>query len=247
MSRIPRGVTMNKLDQENVVPLYMQLKQIIKNDLETGKLKPGQKLPTEHELCEMYSISRRTVRSAINELIEEGLLTRKQGKGTFITSAKIERELGPTLGFTEICAMNQLTPTSVVIEQKLIRANQTVADALGLPLHSEVVSIKRVMMADGVPVMLDYTALPLRFAPLLNVELANQSLYATFRDQFGVTLNRSRKTIQIVFADAGQAKYLKVKKGYPLLLVEGTVYSTELEAVQYGEQYIVGDQFKFTI
>ncbi|MCS7460582.1 GntR family transcriptional regulator [Paenibacillus doosanensis] len=238
---------MYKLEQDNVVPMYVQLMQIIKDEIAAGKLKPGQKLPTELELCEMYSISRRTVRSAINELIEEGLLTRKQGKGTFIHSNKIERELGPALGFSEICRLNGLTATSEVIEQKRMNANQTLAAAMGVPANTVVASIKRVMMADGVPVMLDYTVLPPEYISLLDEELANKSLYATLRDQFNVVLTRNRKSIQIVFADAFQAKHLQVKKGYPLLMIQGAVYSPDMKVVHYGDQYIVGDKIKFYI
>ncbi|GLI04781.1 GntR family transcriptional regulator [Paenibacillus tyrfis] len=238
---------MSRLEQDNVVPMYIQLKQIIKDELASGKLKPGQKLPTEFELCEMYSISRRTVRSAINELIEEGLLTRKQGKGTFISSNKIERELGPILGFSEICKMNGLAASSEVIEQKRIEASSSLATAMGVPVHSEIVSIKRVMMADNVPVMMDFTYLPPQYMSLLDEDLTNKSLYATLRDQFHVVLNRTRRSIQIVFADAFQSKHLKVKKGYPLLMIQGPVYSPDMKVIHYGDQYIVGDKIKFYI
>jgi GntR family transcriptional regulator len=238
---------MIKLEQESIVPLYVQLKEIIKNDVATAKIKPGQKLPTEFELCEMYSISRSTVRAAITELIDEGLLSTKQGKGTFVNVQKIEREIGPTLGFSAICKLNNLTASSNVIEQKLVKANKTLAAQLDVPLHSDLVSIKRVMMADDVPVMLDYSIFPSKYLSLLNEELTNNSLYAILNDKYNVTLSNSRKTIQIIFADATQANYLKIKKGYPLMLQQGVVYSSASEAVHLGEQLIIGDKFKLHI
>lgn len=241
------GNSKERLEQENVVPLYVQLKEIIKKDVESGKFKPGQKIPTEFELCEMYSISRNTVRAAINELIEEGLLSRKQGKGTFISSRKIEREIGPTLGFTKICELNHLTPSSKVIEQTMITATPLLAEMLKVPVQSSLVSIKRVMMADQVPVILDQSVFPAKFFPLLQENLENKSLYSLITDQFDITLHSGRKSFQIVFADAHQAKYLQVKKGYPLMHVEGVVHSSSNEIVHYGENFIVGDKFKFYI
>lgn len=235
---------MRQLQPDSIVPLYVQLKEIIKQDIETGTLKPGQKIPTEFELCEMYSISRRTVRTAVSELIEEGLLDRKQGKGTFISTPKIQAKLGPSvLGFSEICKLNNLKPSSKLVEQRQISATPKLAETMNVPEQTKLVAIRRIMLADNIPVMMDYAVFPPEYHFLLQEDLHNKSLYAVIKAKRDVAFIRQRKSIQTVFADAVQAGYLNIPVGYPLLLSQGTVVSSTMETVHYGEQHIVGDKF----
>ncbi|KWX79730.1 GntR family transcriptional regulator [Paenibacillus jilunlii] len=235
---------MRQLQPDSIIPLYVQLKDIIKSDIEAGIIKPGQKIPTEFELCEMYSISRRTVRTAISELIEEGLLDRKQGKGTFITTPKIQAKFGPSvLGFTEICKLNNLRPSSKLVEQRQISATSKLAEALNVPVNSSLVAIRRIMLADEVPVMMDYAVFTEAYNFLLQENMDNRSLYAAIKAKRDVSFMRQRKSIQTVFADSAQAQYLEIPVGYPLLLSQGTVVSSTMEIIHYGEQHIVGDKF----
>ncbi|WP_130951437.1 GntR family transcriptional regulator, partial [Klebsiella pneumoniae] len=106
------------LQQNTSVPLYRQLKDKILSDISSGKLAEGEKIPTEIELSELYNISRITVRNAVKELVAEGYLVKKQGKGTFVCLPKIERKVVHLLSFTAACDANHLPTHSVVTRRE---------------------------------------------------------------------------------------------------------------------------------
>ena len=123
------------LSLDSDIPLYAQLVGIIKRSISTGALPGGALLPSEAELCRCLSISRNTVRQAIGELEEEGLVVRKQGKGTFVTKPKYSRNMKKLQSFTEMCEQMGVKPGAQVLENRLIMADKKVADRLGIPLY----------------------------------------------------------------------------------------------------------------
>ena len=101
---------MQMLDTTSIVPLYKQLKDLILKEIAEGQLKPNQKIPTELEMSEMYQISRMTVRKALAQLVDEGVLAKKQGKGTFVQEQKMEEDLSSPNSFTNLCKRNGKMP-----------------------------------------------------------------------------------------------------------------------------------------
>jgi len=114
------GKTKNGLQQNNAIPLYKQLKEQIFSDITSGKLTEGEKIPTEVELSEIYNISRVTVRNAIKELVADNYLVKKQGKGTFVCPAKIERKIEHLLSFSAACQAGHLTTHSEVVTREVL-------------------------------------------------------------------------------------------------------------------------------
>ncbi|HFJ8521870.1 TPA: GntR family transcriptional regulator, partial [Enterococcus faecium] len=115
------------LDTNAQLPLYLQLKEILKNKINTGEYPENTKIPAESELIESYEVSRITVRKAVEELVEEGYLLKKQGKGTFVNRHKVFRKIEYVMGFSESCKSNGFTPTSIVLERKIIPATEGMA------------------------------------------------------------------------------------------------------------------------
>ncbi len=235
------------LNQSNAVPLYKQLKDIIKTKIMRGELKPNERLPSEAELSEFYKVSRITVRNAINELAEENLLVRTQGKGTFVCSNKIERNIAQVLGFTEICNIGGLKAGSKILSCEVVEASSRDIEILKLQSGDKVISIQRIRYANDVPVILEHVRFPSKYSYLMLEDLENESIYHLLKDKYKINLNFSRKSIEMTFATDKQASLLKITKGYPMILISGYVLDDQNVPVHRTDQYIVGDKFKLSI
>ena len=108
------------LDANNTIPLYLQMKELIKSAILSREYKNGEQLPTEPELGEKYGVSRITVRKAVEELCREGFLVKKQGKGTFVKQRKIQRKMEHLLSFTQACESNGMVPSSSLLKRQQI-------------------------------------------------------------------------------------------------------------------------------
>ena len=144
-----------KLDDNNSIPLYLQLKNTIKGLIESGEIQKGEKIPSEHELCKKYDVSRITVRNALAELEDEGYLIKKQGKGTFATKPKLFRPLEDSVGFSESCRNAGMESSSIVLKREVLPLDERMKDILKLSDRDQVLYIQRLRLADGEPLMIE--------------------------------------------------------------------------------------------
>ena len=140
---------MMKLDESNSIPLYLQLKNTIKDLINSGEIQKGDRIPSEFELCKKYNVSRITVRNALSELESEGYLIKKQGKGTFVTKPKIFRPLEDTVGFTESCKNAGVDSTSIVLKKEILPLTQQYQNDLQLEKHDKIFNPASYCRADG--------------------------------------------------------------------------------------------------
>ena len=175
---------MKKLQSESASPLYHQLMQRIRVDIEKGKYPVGSKIPPEHELEQTYQLSRVTVRRALAELTEIGLLERKQGKGTFVSVPRIQQNLKSLHSFHDACKQNGRAPSTDVIHIIETTADAQDAQDLNLKPGSRVVETLRLRRADGEPVVLERNRFSMAFAYLEDEDLKG-SLYAVLREYGG--------------------------------------------------------------
>ena len=136
------------LNQDSMTPLYVQLMNEVEKSIKNGEYKPGDKLLTETEMAKKYGVSLITVRKAIGSLMEEGLVVRKQGKGTFVTKPKLSRNMKKLQSFSEMCEQMGVEPGAKMLENKLVTAEGKVAEALGIEPGSNVVYISSLRYAD---------------------------------------------------------------------------------------------------
>lgn len=146
---------MQMLDPTAITPLYVQLMNMIEEDVSAGRYHTGDRLMTEKEMAETYHISINTVRRAIDKLIEKGLVERKQGKGTFVTKPKFERNMKKLQSFTELCHQIGVKPGGKMLENKVVTADEKTARRLDIPVGSRVVFLSRVRYADQEPVVIE--------------------------------------------------------------------------------------------
>jgi len=234
------------IKQENRVPLYIQLKETLRTAITANRLKAGDKIPTEIELSDKYNISRVTVRKAITELVEEGYLVKKQGKGTFVQTQKIERKILHLKSFTASCEAHGMTVTSRVIKKELIDPDENEKERLMLEEDDQLIHIQRVRYADDQPLMLENNFYSFKRYKFLLEENLDGSLYELLEEKYDINLNNAGETsLEIVRASDQEAPLLDITIGEPLFYLETVVSDTDVP-VYLGRQYIVGERYKFS-
>lgn len=151
----------DSLSNESNVPLYFQILTLIKRQIHSGILKQGDLVPSENQLCSQYGVSRSTVRQALAQLTEEGLIIRRRGKGSFIASEKLKRNLNHLYSFTEDMISLGLDPHSEVLEKTIVKATNDIAKTLAiLSENTDVLKLTRLRFANDEPLLLETTYIP---------------------------------------------------------------------------------------
>jgi GntR family transcriptional regulator len=234
-------------EQDSAVPRYYQLKEIIRE--QCASWEPGQLIPSELDLCQMYSVSRTTVRKALDHLTQEGLLYRIQGKGTFVAPPKLrERFVHQAGGIYEDMASRGITIRTQVLEQAVIPASKLVAPELQLVVGSPVIKLVRLRFVGDEPLLVSTTFLPYRSFPRLeNEDLTNASLYAVLREKYGVRLGHGTRLVEAMPCTDEEAELLHIAPTTPLLVVTSTMYDTEGRPVEYWFARHRGDRSQIEI
>ena len=237
------------LDRSDPVPLHVQLKKALKDQILSGSWKTGDLVPAEPELCRDFGVSRTTVRQALAELTHEGLVVRERGRGTFVAPAKLtERAVERLSGFFEDMVALGYPPVSRVLKQEVVPAAEQVAARLNLRPGTRVVEIERLRLVQGEPVLLTTTYLPHKLCPgLESADLTRRSLYEYLESVCGLTLARGRRTIEAVAADARQAKLLHIRKGAPLVFLESVSYLADGRPIEFYLALHRGDRSRFEV
>ena len=234
-----------KLDDNNSMPLYLQLKNTIKGLIDSGEINKGDKIPSENELCKKYNVSRITVRNALADLESEGYLIKKQGKGTFATTPKLFRPLQDSIGFSESCKNAGMESSSIVLKREILPLDDRMKDILKLADDDQVLYIQRLRLADGIPLMIENNYYSYQKFGFLYNEPLTGSLYELLAEKKGIICDRSLKTVITVTTASGElVKMLQVSIGAPLCY--GWIMGDEHgEPVHYSLQYIVGERYSF--
>ncbi|CAG9619945.1 GntR family transcriptional regulator [Sutcliffiella rhizosphaerae] len=235
------------IDKTSPIPIYYQLESYIKNQLNAGILKPGDSIPSEREYAESYEISRMTVRQAINSLVNEGLLYRRKGSGTYVAEKKIEQPLQGLTSFTEDMIKRGLTPTSHLIHLKIVQANSFVAGELHISEADPVYEIKRIRLADGEPMALETNYISAHLVNGLTKEVVSASIYAYMEQELGLLIAHAHQSIESVKASAEDENFLKIKRGHPMLYIQRNTYLQDGTPLELVKSIYRGDRYKFNI
>ena len=235
----------DKLNSETSSPLYAQLMQKIKNSISNGELKIGSKIAAEQDLCIQYGVSRITVRKAISELEKQGILEKKQGKGTFVTVPAIHRKLHAVNSFHDTCRMNGQRPSTRTIASRTVTASVQDTDELGVAVGARVVETVRVHFADKVPVILEENHFSMAYSYLLESDL-NGSLY-NLLSECGAEPAQATHVISIRKASRQVASLLKIEEGGSLFFLHEVIFDKMGRPLHTSSQYIRGDIFTFRI
>src|SRR5574341_1379532 len=210
------------------IPLYYQLENILRSKIEGGEVLPNHKLPTEQELSREYKISRATVRQALAALVSEGLLYRKQGKGTFVTEKATQTKTVKLTGFTEDLFTEGHQAEVRVLEIKSVPAPERVAAVLRIPSGEEIVRFKRLRAVDGSPFsyVINYMV-PEIGQKITEKELQHHTMLHLLEEKLGIPLGTIRHAVESVKADVEGASLLAISVFEPVLYMETAVYSAD--------------------
>jgi DNA-binding GntR family transcriptional regulator len=235
-----------ELDRSSPVPLYFQVAQQIEQAIERGDLGPGMKLDNEIQLADRFGLSRPTVRRAIGELVNKGLLVRKQGVGTQVVHGQVKRSVELTSLFDDLSRTNQ-KPATRVLRHEAAAVPDDVAVRLGIEIGAQAVHLERLRFAHDEPLAIMRNWLPADMAsasPFTTDDLETGGLYARLRSA-GVRICVATQRIGARSADAAEARLLAVKRGAPLLTMERTTYDDTGNAIEFGRHVYRADSYSF--
>src|SRR3984893_19232489 len=207
-------------------PLYERVESVLAGDIAGGSLPPETQLPPEDGLIERFKVSRTTVRKAIQNLIERGLVEVRRGKGTFVTQPRITQELTELTGFIEDMQALGRKPTARLLDKRIVAADETVAHHLALLPGTLVVRLQRVRLADRVAMSFDETYLPRDIGEkVADNDLEAEPVFALLEEKYDTPLVEAEYKLEAAAADLIAAEALQVPTGSPIFLIERTSYN----------------------
>lgn len=233
------------LERESPIPLYVQIERDLRDQIEAEELKPGNRVPSEIELAKDFGVSRMTARKAIDRLVMSGLLFRRQGKGTFVSTQPIEHGLSTKLSFSAAMEALGKRHETRVIEAERVAAPRHVAKALEVGVRSQVIRIERLRLVEGEPVALHDTYLNISYSSILDENLERSLNDAMIR--VGARVANAKDVVSATLADELTARCLGLDTGAPILRIIGTGFSDAGEPLRYTEAQYRGDRFRFDV
>ena len=216
--------------------------------IRSGAWAPGTRLPPERELCELLDVSRASLRQALADLEERGLITRHQGRGTFVTRQRLDADVSGFFSVGDALRNRGMTLTTRVISSTVIPANERLADAFRARIGAPTLRLQRLRSADGEPIVLEVSHLPLDLLPGLDrVDFSDRSLYDVLREDHGRYVATASETLEPVILTSREATLLAVSRGSPALLFRRTTRDRADEVVEIGEGLLRGDRSRFLI
>ena len=212
-SRRPSQIktTERPLDRKGFVPLYLQIQSALVEKIHSGELREGDLLTSEWQLARAYHVSRVTAREALHGLKTSGYASSLRGRGTFVTKPKRDKPLTQLRGFTEEIAARGMVPASRLLEQRVIEATAELAESLEVQVGSPVMGLRRLRLADDIPMAIEKTYISLsRFPGTQQINFGEQSLYQTLREQFSVHVAWAAETIEILPATREESRLLEI-------------------------------------
>lgn len=236
-----------RIQRQSKLPLYELIEQNFRDLILSERLSVGDAVPSEWDLADLYGVSRLTVRRALDDLAHQGWLTRRHGVGTFISNPKVTHISPSKLSFTEQMRAIGRSPSSRLIQLRVIPACQQVASHLKLRENEEVVEIVRVRLADNIPILLETAYLSFgRFPELANqTSLESESLYQFLSAYYHITVASMDQTIEPVLLTESEAQHLNSQAGLPAIRSEVVSYSADGEPIEHSWSVTRGDQCKF--
>ena len=233
------------LDRTGPVPLWYQVSSRLENEITSGRLPAGSRLENEIGLGERLGLSRPTIRRAIQELVDKGLVVRRRGIGTQVVHGPVTRNVELTSLFEDLAESGQ-APTTRLLMREVVDADEKTAEALGIEPGSPVDHIRRLRLADDVPVAVLENYLPVDLAQFATDDLAASGLYQLLRGQ-GVTMRVAKQRIGARAAHDDEADLLEIEAGGPLRTMTRTAYDASGRAVEVGTHCYRPDLYSFSI
>jgi GntR family transcriptional regulator len=230
------------------IPLYYRLREVLRARIISGELSVGQLFPTEQELSERYAVSRTTVREAILGLVREGLLARKQGKGTFVSTPKMERNLAALTDFIEEMEAWGLRPETRTLSTEVVALEGREAELLALPEGTRADRIVRLRLGNDEPFSLETNVFPHDLGLRLTPEsLDKVGYYPLLEERYGIHLAGAEQTIEARPATAEEAQLLQVQRRATVVVLERVSTDPSGRKIELVRGVYRADRFRYRV
>lgn len=237
---------MAPLQREAPNPLYMQVKEALLDEILSGRCRPHDRLPSERELSQQFDVSRMTVRQALQELTRDGAIYARVGKGTFVAAPKIDQQLRTLTSFSQDVRSRGGHSTSRVLEAREMAASAEVAAALQVAVGAPVWMLSRLRLADGVPMAIETTNLPLALCPgLLQHDFSAESLYQVLRSDYDIQPAQADQVIEAALASPREAELLELTPPSAVLRMQRLTRDGAGQPIEFVHSTYRSDRYKF--
>jgi GntR family transcriptional regulator len=236
------------LDKGGFIPLYHQIQSALIERIHAGELLVGDCLPSEYELARSYQVSRITARQALHNLKSRGYAISQKGRGTYVTQPKLEKNIMHLRGFTEDMKRRGRVPSSRLLEQSVLQAPPSLAEQLRVEATSPVLRLRRLRIADGTPMALEESHIPLKHYPgLERINFAKDSLYAVLRSEYGVRAAWADEVLEALPATREETELLSIPKGAIMLSISRVIMTTEEIPIEVACSRYCGNRYRASI
>jgi GntR family transcriptional regulator len=227
------------------IPLYHQIRQRLLGQVLSGAFKPGEPLPSIQKIAATMGVSQMTVRQALRSLCELGIIYSRQGKGTFISRIKLERDFRQVLSFSEETRSRGATPHSELVSFRIQAPGLETRAALALSPQERVFRLRRVRYADALPMGIECSCLPVHLCPhLLETFDPETSLYQELAERYGIQLMVTNEVIEVGKASAEEARLLRIAPKSPVFLFTRVSFLESGKPVEHVKSVYRGDRYK---
>jgi GntR family transcriptional regulator len=237
-----------KLKSRTPIPVYYRLQELVREEIETGKLQPGSMIPTERQLVESYGVSIGTVKKAILNLVNQGYLYRIQGKGTFITGTTLRRESLRYYRLLESFDGIESNLTVKPLQLSKVSSFHPATRLLGIRANQSLFELKRIFLLEGSPIVFSVSYLPQNLFRKLDEypsdEFEKKPLYATVEEKYGLPTISNRELISAAFPSSEAAEALGIQNDVPVLYLEMLAFTYRKKPYEYRRAYCVTGEKK---
>lgn len=227
------------------LPIYIQIHDKLKDDIEKGRWKIGDRLPSERELAVDFGVSRMTLRQAVQTLADEGILERKIGSGTYVARKKVQEKMSGTTSFTEIMESQNRKPSSKTVSYFSTTPSSSEMKRLELNEHEAIIRMERIRYADGVPICFEVASIPSELVKSFSKKEITESFYRTLETKGGYKIGGANQTISAMLASEQIAEYLDIKRGEAVLRLRQISCLQDGRPFEYVRTQYVGNRFEF--
>jgi GntR family transcriptional regulator len=232
------------IDRFSKLPYYQQVYEILHGKIQRREWQPGDMIPPESELIEKYQVSRNTVRQVLDKLVNEGLIYRQRGRGSFVAHPTLEQSMTRIVSFTEDMRQRGFNPGTEVISADLMPAIEEIASQLGTPLGEQLACLRRLRLADGEAMSIEESFLIHKYCPdVLEHDYAQQPLREVLETKYGIRIASAKQVIQAIQAPPELAGLLDITPGAALLFLTRVSYSQGRIPVEYLRIYYRADRY----
>jgi GntR family transcriptional regulator len=230
---------------DSPIPLYLQIEEELRGQVESGEFGPLARVSSEAELSERFGVSRMTARKALDRLVADGVLFRRAGKGTFVAQPKIAHGPSQLLSFSAAMNAQGVRHRTQVLDAAMVPAPSNIARELGVPPNTPLAFVRRLRLVEEEPAAIHLSYMPARYAAILGGDLTGS--LTELLTAVGGRVAYTNDTVECVLASDQDAGILKIRVGAPLVFIRGVAYTHDMEPVRHSEALYRADRFRFRV